>query len=104
MIVENPKFRTLVTSFSRKQGRLADILIIWTDCDREGENIGGEILKCVRGVKPRIDTYRARFSEITPAAIRRAMNNLVRLDEKIIEAVDCRQELDLRIGSLLFST
>uniref|UniRef100_A0A914C8T8 DNA topoisomerase n=1 Tax=Acrobeloides nanus TaxID=290746 RepID=A0A914C8T8_9BILA len=83
----------------RQQARQAEILIIWTDCDREGENIGAEIVSCALQVNQRIDIYRAKFSEITPAAINRAMRNLVRLDEKIIRAVDCRQELDLRIGA-----
>lgn len=85
-------------SLFRQQARQAEILIIWTDCDREGENIGAEIVSCALQVNQRIDIYRAKFSEITPAAINRAMRNLVRLDEKIIRAVDCRQELDLRIG------
>lgn len=46
----------------------------------------------------RLDVKRARFSEITNTAIQKAMRNLCRLDEKIVKAVDCRMELDLRIG------
>ena len=52
-------------------------LIIWTDGDREGENIGFEIINVCRAVKPNIKVHRAKFSEITPNAIRRACNNLV---------------------------
>uniref|UniRef100_A0A0N5A5K3 DNA topoisomerase n=1 Tax=Parastrongyloides trichosuri TaxID=131310 RepID=A0A0N5A5K3_PARTI len=77
----------------------SDILVIWTDCDREGENIGGEIEKTCLKYNRRLDVYRARFSEITPHAIRHALNNLVRLDKNQIIAVDCRTELDLRIGA-----
>ena len=56
-------------------------LIIWTDGDREGENIGFEIISVCRAIKPTIAVHRAKFSEITQNAIRRACNNLVPPDE-----------------------
>lgn len=40
-------------------------LIIWTDCDREGENIGYEIIQVCQAIKPNIGVFRAKFSEIT---------------------------------------
>uniref|UniRef100_A0AC35TVD5 DNA topoisomerase n=1 Tax=Rhabditophanes sp. KR3021 TaxID=114890 RepID=A0AC35TVD5_9BILA len=76
-----------------------DVLVIWTDCDREGEHIGAEIVHTCLSVNPRMDVWRARFSEITPRAINAALENLVRLDERQVDAVDCRIELDLRIGA-----
>uniref|UniRef100_A0A158R560 DNA topoisomerase n=1 Tax=Syphacia muris TaxID=451379 RepID=A0A158R560_9BILA len=79
--------------------RNSDILVIWTDCDREGEDIGAEIVTVCKEVKPRIDVFRARFSEITQAAIWRAVNSLCRLDQRMVDAVECRSELDLRIGA-----
>lgn len=82
----------------REQSRPAQVLIIWTDCDREGENIGSEVEFVCRTQNPNIDVYRAKFSEITPRAVFLAMQNLMRLDARIIDAVDCRTELDLRIG------
>ena len=51
-----------------------------------------------RAVKPNISVYRAKFSEITTAAVKRAMANLADPDEKQSQAVDVRSELDLRIG------
>lgn len=74
------------------------MLIIWTDCDREGENIGAEIVDVCKTANPNISVFRAKFSEITKKAVTRAINNLVQLDERTIQAVDARIELDLRIG------
>ncbi|XP_048222637.1 DNA topoisomerase 3-alpha [Perognathus longimembris pacificus] len=74
-------------------------LVIWTDCDREGENIGFEIIHVCKAVKPSLQVLRARFSEITPRAVRRACENLTEPDQKVSDAVDVRQELDLRIGA-----
>ncbi|CAF1561613.1 unnamed protein product [Adineta ricciae] len=74
-------------------------LIIWTDCDREGENIGYEIIDLCQAVKPGIKVYRARFSEITYSSAARALSNLIQPDRRISAAVDVRQELDLRIGA-----
>ncbi|CAF1087006.1 unnamed protein product [Rotaria sordida] len=74
-------------------------LIIWTDCDREGENIGYEIINLCRPLKTGLKIYRARFSEITYDSAVRALLNLIQPDERISAAVDVRQELDLRIGA-----
>ncbi|XP_064477932.1 DNA topoisomerase 3-alpha-like [Ornithodoros turicata] len=82
-----------------REARFSDMLIIWTDCDREGENIGFEIIEVCRKVKPTLRVYRARFSEITPQAVSRACHNLVAPDPKVNAAVEVRRELDLRIGA-----
>nr|XP_036875404.1 DNA topoisomerase 3-alpha isoform X5 [Manis javanica] len=74
-------------------------LVIWTDCDREGENIGFEIIHVCKAVKPSLQVLRARFSEITPRAVRAACENLTEPDRRVSDAVDVRQELDLRIGA-----
>lgn len=49
-------------------------------------------------VKPSLPVLRARFSEITPRAVRAACENLTEPDQRVSDAVDVRQELDLRIG------
>ncbi|PAA46937.1 hypothetical protein BOX15_Mlig014717g3 [Macrostomum lignano] len=77
----------------------AQRLVIWTDCDREGENIGMEIVNVCMASNPRLDVYRAKFSEITRPAVQRALASLTRMDERVSDAVDARQELDLRIGA-----
>ncbi|XP_078096496.1 DNA topoisomerase 3-alpha [Mustelus asterias] len=82
-----------------REVRKCQALILWTDCDREGENIGFEIIHVCKAVKPNLQVLRARFSEITPHSIRQACENLVEPDQKVSDAVDVRQELDLRIGA-----
>ncbi|KAH8377324.1 hypothetical protein KR093_004897 [Drosophila rubida] len=76
-------------------------LIIWTDCDREGENIGYEIIDVCRAIKPNLQIYRASFSEITTPAVRRALQQLGEPDKRQSDAVDVRSELDLRTGAAI---
>ena len=82
-----------------QQSRIHAVLIIWTDCDREGENIGAEVVNVCKRVNRNLRVLRARFSEITQTAVRRAIANLAPLNTLVAEAVDARQELDLRIGA-----
>ncbi|KAI5622748.1 DNA topoisomerase 3-alpha, partial [Silurus asotus] len=82
-----------------REVRQCQALVIWTDCDREGENIGYEIIDVCKAVKQNIQVFRARFSEITPTSIRRACESLTEPDINVSDAVDVRQELDLRIGA-----
>ena len=49
-------------------------------------------------MKPSLQVLRARFSEITARAVRTACENLTEPDQRVSDAVDVRQELDLRIG------
>ncbi|OXU30865.1 hypothetical protein TSAR_001335, partial [Trichomalopsis sarcophagae] len=82
-----------------REVRSCSALIIWTDCDREGENIGFEIIQVCQAVKPNIRVYRAKFSEITQISIDRALQSLEEPNKAISDAVDVRSELDLRIGA-----
>lgn len=82
-----------------REVRSCNELIIWTDGDREGENIGFEVIDVCRAINRNIFVKRARFSDMTSASIFRAMNSLVDPDERTSQAVDVRSELDLRIGA-----
>ena len=82
-----------------KEAKWAQWLIIWTDCDREGENIGFEIIDVCKAIKPSLKVMRAKFSEITRVSVERALAGLVQPDLRTSKAVDVRQELDLRIGA-----
>lgn len=82
----------------------ADKLMIWTDCDREGEYIGWEILHEAQKGNPSFDldtTYRARFSHLENSHIYKAACNPVKLDKLAINAVATRIEVDLRVGYCL---
>ncbi|KAK1065262.1 DNA topoisomerase [Friedmanniomyces endolithicus] len=85
------------------QARYCQILYIWTDCDREGENIGTEIRSVAVKGNPSLSqpgkTVRARFSNIERAHIINAAGNPIALDEAQSNAVQSRIELDLRIGA-----
>ena len=46
----------------KAQARYARVLFVWTDCDREGEHIGGEVRDQAKKGNPGILVKRARFS------------------------------------------
>lgn len=79
--------------------RSCQVVILWLDCDREGEAIGDEVRKvCLEG-NPRIAVYRAKFSTVLEQEIQRALRSLGRLNENFVQAVQARSELDLRVGA-----
>ena len=74
-------------------------MYIWTDCDREGEHIGAEAIAIARKANPRIEIKRARFSNLERAHIIQAAQNPIAMDNRQVDAVNARMELDLRIGA-----
>ncbi|EJD53020.1 prokaryotic type I DNA topoisomerase [Auricularia subglabra TFB-10046 SS5] len=81
------------------EARSADMLMIWTDCDREGEHIGAEIAEVCQKANRRIQVRRARFSAIIAQQIHQAAQNTVDLDYRQVDAVEARTVLDLRLGA-----
>lgn len=79
--------------------RFSNTLVLWLDCDREGENISFEVISVVRAVKPQITIKRAHFSSLSSQDLFRAVTNLQQPNEALSMAVDIRQELDLRVGA-----
>ena len=82
----------------------ATALILWLDCDREGEAISDEVRTvCLKG-NPRFGTqnriYRAKFSTVLPGEIGRALRSLGRVNENFVQAVQARSEHDLRVGAV----
>jgi len=63
-VTEVPSDKKAIADNLKAEARKAQQLIIWTDCDREGENIGSEIVNICRKTQPNIVVKRARFSAI----------------------------------------
>ena len=87
----------------RQLSQRASALILWLDCDREGEAISDEVRAvCLKG-NPRLGTmnriYRAKFSTVLPGEIERALRTLGRVNENFVAAVQARSEHDLRVGA-----
>lgn len=80
----------------------ASFIVLWLDCDREGENIAFEVLECcmdqMEGSDKYDRVYRAYFSAINPSDIQKAYYALGKPDKNQSLAVDARQELDLKVG------
>lgn len=81
--------------------RSCDRLMLWLDCDREGENIAYEVIEvCCRAKAPlRHNISRAHFSSLNPQELWRAVQGARAPDENQAKAVDARQEIDLRVGA-----
>ncbi|KRX99910.1 DNA topoisomerase 3-beta-1, partial [Trichinella pseudospiralis] len=96
----NPKLK--MVNFLASEGRGVDYLVLWLDCDKEGENICFEVIDIVQPVMRHPNDqraiYRALFSSLAPQDILKAMSNLGRPNKLQAISVDTRQELDLRIG------
>ncbi|KAI0675385.1 DNA topoisomerase [Trametes maxima] len=93
-----PDAKTISENLQTEAAR-AQMLMIWTDCDREGENIGAEIAKLCRRGNANITVRRARFSAIIAQQIHNAAQHPVHLDIAQSQAVETRILLDLRIGA-----
>ena len=81
------------------EARRSDILMIWTDCDLEGEHIGYEVAQHCRRERPGLLVKRARFSALIASQIKQACQAPVDLDLRAAAAVEARQHIDLRAGA-----
>lgn len=90
-----------IVNVIREEVKKAGEIIIATDYDREGENIGMQVAELIaKKINPRVKIRRAIFSSLTKRELTRAFmeENLGRLDKRKIDASEVRQELDLRYG------
>lgn len=101
MLVNAEEDKKPIADNIEAQARWSDILYIWTDCDREGENIGAEIRDIALKIKPGLLVRRARFNNTERSHVIQAAQNPIELDEKQSMAVAARIELDLRTGAAI---
>ncbi|KEG10607.1 putative DNA topoisomerase III [Trypanosoma grayi] len=80
--------------------RRATTLVLWMDCDREGESICFEVMRVAQGINSRMDVCRAHFSALTKRDLFAAMRSLKAPNKALSDAVEARQEIDLRIGAV----
>ena len=73
----------------------ADELYLATDEDREGEAIAWHLLEVLR---PKVPVRRMVFHEITPSAIREAVEHPRELNRRLVEAQEARRILDRLFG------
>jgi DNA topoisomerase I len=93
-----PKDKQKVVKQLRDALKEADELVLATDEDREGESISWHLLQIL---KPKIPIKRMVFHEITKEAIREALNNCRKVDEKVVRAQETRRILDRLVGYTL---
>ena len=99
-------FKPLYVVSSGKQAQIrklkqllkeADELYLATDEDREGEAIAWHLLE-VLSPKAGVDVKRMVFHEITPTAIRSAIQSPRELDRRLVDAQEARRLLDRLYG------
>ena len=79
-----------------------DILCLWLDCDREGENICYEVIYNVLPImnkKEYQQIYRAIFSSLSEKDISNSFKNISNYPDNYLSlSVDARQIIDLKVG------
>ena len=94
LYVVNPDKKQQVTKLKAAL-KDADELLLATDEDREGEAIAWHLLEVL---KPRVPVRRMVFHEITPQAIREAVNNPREINRNLVDAQETRRILDRLFG------
>jgi len=79
----------------RKALKDADELLLATDEDREGEAIAWHLIEVLQ---PKVPVHRMVFHEITPSAIREAIENPRDIDRQLVDAQETRRVLDRLYG------
>src|SRR5690606_3659698 len=73
----------------------ADVLLLATDEDREGESISWHLLQVLN---PKVPVKRLVFHEITKEAIDAALHSARSVDENLVKAQETRRIIDRLFG------
>src|SRR5437763_9747964 len=92
--VVDPDKKRIVADLKRKL-KEADVLLLATDEDREGEAIAWHLLQELR---PKVPVRRMVFHEITRPAIERALEDTREVDERLVDSQETRRILDRLYG------
>lgn len=99
--IESPTKGGSIVKHLQQEAHSCTYLVLWLDCDREGENICFEVIDIVQPLLRKTQyqqIYRAKFSSLTPVDLRKAMQELSVPNKNEAMSVDARQILDLKIG------
>ncbi|CRH01621.1 DNA topoisomerase 3, putative [Plasmodium relictum] len=96
--VENDK--KAIENNLKKYSKDCHMLVLWLDCDREGEHICFEVINTCYKTNKKLKIKRAQFSAVTEKDIIYAINNLKEPNRNLAYSVDVRREIDLRMGSI----
>lgn len=81
----------------RAAAKSADEIILATDGDREGESISWHLLELLKPKKS-VQVSRVVYSEITPEAIKNALNNKRAINDDLVRAQETRRIVDRLYG------
>lgn len=99
--VETPGKGGSIVKHLQQEAHGCSYLVLWLDCDREGENICFEVIDIVKPILRKTQyeqIYRAKFSSLTPTDLKNAMSCLIAPNKNEALSVDARQILDLKVG------
>jgi DNA topoisomerase-1 len=94
LYVVDPDKKHVVAELKKRLAE-ADELLLATDEDREGEAIAWHLVEVLR---PKIPVRRMVFHEITPDAIKRALDETRDVDRRLVDAQETRRILDRLYG------
>lgn len=96
--IEYIKTNTKIISNIREQVRKADIIYLAADPDLEGEAIAHNVKHAIKDLIKDKKCHRITFNEITPEAVKYAINNPRNIDMDTVNAQETRRIVDRLIG------